>query len=118
MKIVSRVITIIAAALVALLAVANREAATVSLDPLPFEITGPLYALLLAAAVIGLSVGGFMGWSSGLKWRRMARRRRRELDSLEKRLKTSGVDLGAENAPHLPAEDQSTPQITVKLPPA
>ena len=116
MKIVSRAITSIIAALVALLAVANRQAITVSLDPLPFEVTGPLYALLLGAAVLGATVGGFMGWTSGLKWRRTARRQRRELAAYEKRLGTINLDADVDPTSQTSSQTTIPARITTPAP--
>jgi uncharacterized integral membrane protein len=49
-------------------AVANKNAVTVSADPLPFEIALPLYLLVFAVFLIGLSVGVVIGrlnaWAS------------------------------------------------------
>jgi uncharacterized integral membrane protein len=91
-KIVSRILILTVAALVVVLAVANRQPTTLSLDPLPFEVTGPLYALLVAAAFLGIAVGAVTGWASVLKWRQTARRQRREIAALEQRLKSARTD--------------------------
>jgi uncharacterized integral membrane protein len=88
MQIVSRLLIATAALAAVLLAVANREWVTVSLNPLPFQVEGPLYAVLMVAGFVGVVAGGVAGWTASLKWRRVARRQRRELAALELRLKT------------------------------
>lgn len=85
MKLISRFIIAGAAALAVLLAVANRDRVVVSLDPLPFEIEGPLYAILIIAIFTGVVAGGMAGWAASLKWRRIARRQRKLIAALEKR---------------------------------
>lgn len=49
-------------------AVANKDAVTVSIDPLPFEIELPLYLLVFAVFFIGLVFGVVIGrlnaWSA------------------------------------------------------
>lgn len=88
MKFISRLFIAIVAALTILLAIANRGRIVVSLDPLPFEIEGPLYAILLFTAFMGVIAGGAAGWTASLKWRRISRRQRREIASLERQIKS------------------------------
>ncbi|MEK9970077.1 MAG: LapA family protein [Ferrovibrio sp.] len=49
-------------------AVANKQAVTVSADPLPFEIALPLYLLVFAVFLAGLLIGAVFGrinaWSA------------------------------------------------------
>ncbi len=104
MKFVSRLFIAVVAALTVLLAIANRGRIVVSLDPLPFEIEGPLYAILLIAAIMGVIAGGTAGWAASLKWRRISRRQSREIASLEQRLKS---------APPLAGKVAQTPGKTI-----
>ncbi|HIF08851.1 MAG TPA: LapA family protein [Sneathiellales bacterium] len=117
MKIMSRMLAVIVATLVALLAVANRQTVTVSMDPLPYEITGPLYAILLAAAIIGVSAGGLLGWTSSLKWRRTVRRQTRELATMAKRLKKTGTNGAAAPESRQSPEDRVPAPVAVLSPP-
>jgi uncharacterized integral membrane protein len=69
------------------LAVANRQPATLSLDPFaldvfPMQLAAPLYVLLLAAVALGVMLGGFAAWLAQGKHRRAARERRLEAHRL------------------------------------
>ena len=64
-------------------AAANRHDVDVSLGPLPFDLTAPLFLVVLAAVLAGLVVGGASAWLSGRRWRRDARRLRRRAALLE-----------------------------------
>ena len=72
-----------AAAILVTLAVANRHAARLVLDPFRPEapalwIDMPFYAFLLIALVIGVALGGTATWMTQSRWRRTARRRAQE----------------------------------------
>jgi uncharacterized integral membrane protein len=72
-----------AAAILVTLAVANRHAVRLVLDPFrPDEpvlwIDLPFYAYLLIALVIGVALGGTATWMTQSRWRRTARRRAQE----------------------------------------
>jgi uncharacterized integral membrane protein len=62
------------------LAVANRGAVDLVLDPIGrrFAVSMPLFVLIFAAFACGLIVGGFATWLGQGKWRKTARSRRRE----------------------------------------
>lgn len=60
-------------------AVANRALVEIRLDPLPFAIEAPLYALAFLCIFIGLVCGGCAAWVAGRRWRNLARARGREL---------------------------------------
>ncbi len=70
-------------ALAAAFAVANRAAVTIDLDPLPFAVEAPLYAVVMAAIFAGLVIGGVVAWLAGGKRRREVRRLKRNLKMLE-----------------------------------
>jgi hypothetical protein len=72
-----------AAAILVTLAVANRHATRLVLDPFRPEdpvlsIDLPFYAYLLIALVIGVALGGTATWMTQSRWRRTARRRAQE----------------------------------------
>ena len=60
-------------------AVANRGPVEIRLDPLPFALEAPLYALAFLCIFIGLVCGGCAAWLAAGRWRRLARARGREL---------------------------------------
>jgi hypothetical protein len=72
-----------AAAILVTLAVANRHAVRLVLDPFRPEepvlwIDLPFYAYLLIALVVGVALGGTATWMTQSRWRRTARRRAQE----------------------------------------
>lgn len=90
------------AVVVVLFAVANRNAATLSFDPFSaapvFGVTLPLYAIVFAAVVIGIFVGGIGSWLGQGRVRASARHHRREREKLERetaQLKTFGPEVGS-----------------------
>ena len=100
-SIVAATILIPLAVVIVLLALANRQAVTVSLDPLlsdkpTLAVTQPLFVLLLAAVLAGVIVGGIAAWLRQGKWRQAARRAqaeagaaRTEADALKERLEAA-----------------------------
>ncbi|MCU0955363.1 MAG: LapA family protein [Hyphomicrobium sp.] len=67
----------VAAALITL-AVANRHAVTLALDPFNpsaplVSLSLPFYVYLLGALTLGVILGGFSTWMSQARWRRRAR---------------------------------------------
>ena len=68
---------------VAAFGAANREDVGINFDPLPFGLTAPVFAVVLASVLIGLVVGGSSAWMSGRKWRKTARGLRRHNALLE-----------------------------------
>ncbi|MFE1601032.1 LapA family protein [Methylobacterium sp. ID0610] len=94
------------AVLVVLLAVANRQAVTVSFDPFSqgvpaFSLTVPLYALIFAAVALGIVVGGCGTWLGEGRVRRDRRAKSRELDRL--RTETERLRVVANRALPAPA---------------
>jgi uncharacterized integral membrane protein len=85
------------AVILVLLAVANRTPVTLSLDPFSgptpaYAIDLPLFAIIFAATIVGILVGGTVTWFSQGRWRREARVRRNEafrLRSEAERMRTS-----------------------------
>jgi len=116
-KIVAALVLFPLAILIVLIAVANRQAVTLSLDPfLPekpaLAVTAPLFLVMLLAVMAGVIIGGLAAWLRQSKWRRTARRAqaearilRTEKESLRERL----------DAAQRPAE---RPAITYRRPPA
>lgn len=70
-------------ALLIALAVANRNAVTLVLDPFrpaspAFSISLPFYAYLLGALILGVALGGTATWLRQGRWRRSARTQGRD----------------------------------------
>ena len=87
------------AILVVLLAVANRAPVTLSLDPFSqdapeFATQLPLFAVIFAAVMLGVVIGGVANWLAQGKNRRAGRQSRREARQLRyetERLKTQSA---------------------------
>lgn len=70
--------------LIVALAVANRRPVTLSLDPFSpdspaFSVTVPLFAIIFGGVIFGLVLGGLYTWMRQGRYRREARRTRRDL---------------------------------------
>jgi uncharacterized integral membrane protein len=87
------IISIPLAVLIAVFAVSNRTAVTLSLWPLPFEVDLPLFLPIMVALLIGLAIGFAFEWLLQGKHRRAARR----MDSELKRIKTDEASQAAPN---------------------
>jgi uncharacterized integral membrane protein len=75
------------AILIVLLAVANRQIVTLSLDPFSraapeFSADLPLFAVIFAAVMLGVVIGGIAAWLAQGKHRRERRLYRREANTL------------------------------------
>jgi uncharacterized integral membrane protein len=75
------------AILVVLLAVANRAPVTLSLDPFSqgtpeFAVQVPLFAVIFAAVMLGVVIGGVASWLAQGKHRKSRRQLRRETRQL------------------------------------
>ncbi|KLK94174.1 GMP synthase [Microvirga vignae] len=90
------------AILVILLAVANRAPVTLSLDPFSkeapeFATQLPLFAVIFAAVMVGVVIGGTASWLAQGKARKARRRYRREADQLRhetERLRSQNAAAG------------------------
>jgi uncharacterized integral membrane protein len=86
MKIVWWIVLALAALLLILFAVSNRETVSVGLWPLPTLIELPLYLVVLGTLILGFFVGELVAWISAWRWRREARRSRERVAVLEREL--------------------------------
>ena len=87
-KIVSALILIPFVVVIVAFAVANRQAVTVSFDPLSaahpaYSATVPLFVLIFVLLIIGVIIGGVAAWIGQSKWRRAARRLDGQLRELQ-----------------------------------
>ena len=98
---------------VAAFGAANRHDVGINFDPLPFGLTAPVFAVVLASALIGLVVGGFSAWMSGQKWRKTARRLRRHNALLETEIAAlrEQMESGTALLPELPAKPLVAPTV-------
>jgi uncharacterized integral membrane protein len=79
-------------------AVSNRHFVTVSFNPFDsadpsLAVSLPLFALIIAVAVIGVVVGGCATWFGQRHWRRSARRH--EADARDARAQLAGIRANA-----------------------
>lgn len=82
-RIASVLVSLVVAALLVTLAVANRHAVDLKLDPFNPEapvlaISLPFFGYLFAMLILGVILGGVATWMSQGKWRRAARNRTQE----------------------------------------
>lgn len=94
-------------ALLVALAVANRHAVNLILDPfspgapaLAFE--APLFLLLFAALILGLVIGGIVTWFGQRRWRRAAKRRSAEAAGLRREREQLSRQLEVASQPKIP----------------
>ena len=78
-KIVTAIIVVPLAVIIVAFAVANRQAVTVSFDPLSsaapaYTVTLPLFIIIFVVLILGVLIGGLAAWLGQGKWRRAARR--------------------------------------------
>ena len=71
------------AVLMALFGIKNSQIASLNLDPFPYTLEFPLFALVLGAVLVGVMVGGTSTWLSQGRWRRKARGLNRRVRQLE-----------------------------------
>src|ERR687888_482907 len=93
MKRLLRLLILLPLALAAVaLAVANRQNVAIYLDPFAgatpegLQITVPLFVVIFVAVMIGVILGSFATYFEQGKYRRAARRVRREVDALQKEI--------------------------------
>ena len=91
MKVVSGIALAALAAIVAAFAVANRTPVRLSLEPLAYEVTTPVFALVIAALFVGALIGLGAAWLGGAKRRRRSAALRRRLAVLERQREQAGV---------------------------
>jgi uncharacterized integral membrane protein len=117
--------TLVLAALAILLiafAVANRQAVIVAFDPFDpahpaYALALPLYALLLAAVIVGVIIGGIAAWLRQRKWRRAARLAQARAGALDTELKESRRRMEMAGGSAKPAP-RWQPQLTIPPPAA
>ena len=111
------------ALLIVALAVANRDAVTVSFDPFSstnpaFALTLPLYLLAFFLVISGVVIGGIAAWLRQRKWRRAARSREAETRALQAEVEALRRRFGLGARTTLPATLNHTPQAVLRSPAA
>jgi uncharacterized integral membrane protein len=96
------------AVLVVLLAVANRSPVTVSFDPFSkdvpeFAASLPLFAVIFAAVMLGVVIGGVAAWLAQSKHRRARRQYRREVQHLRNETERLRTQTAHSGTPALPS---------------
>ena len=86
MKILWWIVLALAAVLVIIFAVSNRETVSVGLWPLPDFAAMPLYLVVLGCLLIGFVCGQLSSWLGGWRWRRELRQARDHIAALEQEL--------------------------------
>jgi len=95
----------------AVFAVNNSGEVALSLDPLPYTISLPLYMAVLLAALAGFFLGSVLVWLAQGKWRRLARRNARQVNTLERDLSVQREEsahratMAAEVFPSVPGSE-------------
>jgi len=90
MRFLNTLIAAVTALVVVLFAVSNRGVVAVELWPFPVRVEAGLYAVILAAVLVGFIAGAAAAWLSGAEKRRelrTARKRTREMEQSLARLK-------------------------------
>jgi uncharacterized integral membrane protein len=101
------------AVLVVLLAVANRAPVTLSLDPFSqdapeFAASLPLFAVIFAAVMVGVVIGGTATWLAQGKHRRARRQFRREVQHLRTETERLRSQTNPSNLPALPPSQMAS----------
>jgi uncharacterized integral membrane protein len=94
MKFLSWTVLALAALVLILFAVSNREHVSVGLWPLPALVELPLYLMVLGTLLFGFVVGELVAWVGGWHWRREARRSRDRIATLERELDAARAQRG------------------------
>ena len=115
-KIVTAIIVVPLVVIIVAFAVANRQAVTVSFDPLSsaspaYAATVPLFVLIFVVVIFGVLIGGIASWIGQSKWRRSAR----QLDADVRALRDEVAALRRANA--APNEPRPAPSPPLVIPP-
>jgi len=109
MAFIRSILGFIIAAILAALAIFNRDIIDFTFSPAHPPISIPLYAVLLGGLLIGFILGAILAWISEGKHRREKRAIKKQLKALEKQLKGAQKTISQAD----PAADMF-PEITTK----
>jgi uncharacterized integral membrane protein len=119
-KIVIATVVVPLVAVIVAFAVANRQTVIVSFDPFSqvspaYAATVPLFAVIFAALILGVLIGGFAAWLRQGNWRRMARRLDGDVRALHDELETIRRRFGT-SEPVAPEQPTRLPVIPPPIP--
>jgi uncharacterized integral membrane protein len=119
-KFLTAVIAVPLFVLFVVFAVANRHDVTVSFDPFAsadpaLAVSMPLFALIIAVAILGVVAGGCATWIGQRHWRRAARQHRADADAAKSELASlKAATMAAQGGPQrLPASFQAGNQAAL-----
>lgn len=96
-KILSFIILVPLAIILIVFSVANRQAVTVSLDPIgtmpQLAFQAPLFILLMATIILGVILGGCGTWFTQAHYRRKSWKRKHEVERLRREAEESKTKL-------------------------
>jgi len=92
-KLIRLLVLFVALVICVSLAISNRGTVAVGLEPLPFVLNVPMFAVIFGAMFVGVIVGGFGMWLRDGAVRQRARREHRHADELERDLKKTQDEL-------------------------
>ncbi|MSO76617.1 MAG: DUF1049 domain-containing protein [Alphaproteobacteria bacterium] len=87
MRTLSWLVAMVVGVTLLLFALDNRDMVALGFWPLPMTMHIPLFAAILGAGGLGFLIGGTMAWVRAGRWRRLARRREREVETLGRQVK-------------------------------
>ena len=114
MRVLRRSLVFLGAIVLILFAVSNRGTISLSLWPLPFLVDLPLYLLFFLSLFIGFLIGGCAAWIAGGRDRGELRRRRRQIEALERELAVTQSQL--EDRPQLESRPAPTRALSATRP--
>jgi uncharacterized integral membrane protein len=120
-RIVTAVIVIPLVMIVVAFAVANRQAVTVSFDPLSsaspaYAATLPLFVLIFVLLIAGVLIGGLAAWIGQSKWRRSARKLDADMRALRDEMDTIRRRFGTTAAAAPVSAEEPSPMLVIPPP--
>src|SRR5436309_1477922 len=117
-KLITALVLVPLAVVLVAFAVANRGSVVVSFDPFDashpaFALPVPLFALLLAALLLGVVIGGMAAWMRQGKWRRAARLAQSQAHALNAELEQLRERTGTPSAQPAPVRYATSTALTI-----
>lgn len=95
LKTLRRLIVLVLLAVAVLFALVNRAPVELSVWPLPYTVTAPLFLVILMVLLVGILIGAAMSWVGGHKYRALARQRGHEVEAMRRQLAQAREKLAA-----------------------